>query len=74
MSSLAAHQRRCSSRLGGLAAIALLAAALQAQAQSPRVPFGQDNHAIRYILSRLNLQPLASARGSWRPKSRAKWQ
>ena len=27
---------------------------------TPRVPPGQDNHAIRYILGRLNLQPLAS--------------
>ena len=61
MSSLAAHQRRCSVTVGGLAAIALLAAALQPQRRVLRVPFGQDNHAIRYILSRLNLEPLASA-------------
>jgi hypothetical protein len=31
------------------------------QAQSPRIPFGpQNNHAIRYILGKLDLQPLSS--------------
>jgi hypothetical protein len=59
MSFLAAHQRRCFT-VGGLASIASLVAALPIQAQTPRVPFTQDNHAIRYILSKLNLQPLAT--------------
>jgi hypothetical protein len=54
-------QRHYFASVGGLAiSAAMILATVPARAQSPRVPFGQNNHAIRYILGKLDLQPLGS--------------
>src|SRR4051812_40419740 len=42
--------------LAGFAVV--LAGEFPLRAESPKVPFGQESHAIRYILEQLELQPL----------------
>jgi hypothetical protein len=46
-------------RLTAGALTALLGVVSPAPAQAPRVPFGQDNHAFRFILKELQLEPLS---------------
>jgi hypothetical protein len=60
MNPLPRNQRLLFATAGGLAISTLILATIPVQAQTPRVPFGQNNHAIRYILGKLDLQPLGS--------------
>jgi hypothetical protein len=61
MNPLPRNQRLLFATAGGLAISTLILATVSVQAQSPRVPFdGQSNHAIRYILEKLDLQPVGS--------------
>jgi hypothetical protein len=60
MNRLLRHQLLIFATASGLVISTLILATVPVQAQSPRVPFGQNNHAIRYILGKLELQPLGS--------------
>ena len=54
--------KKCGLMPSGLCLVAITAvllAASLASAQASRIPFGQDNHAFRYLLDKLELKPLS---------------